>query len=139
MQREMRQLYGLLEKAKAERVEMRKKHQMCTKQLDVQIKKNEAIQAQYDIDREIFAKMIQDDREKFSRETIGLRNLVEGYETQHEGLIHLCVTRQNTYLNDIRKLTRSLLKIKNTCADQVRSASELDTCLINIDVASLDS
>jgi hypothetical protein len=116
--REVQQLYGLLKQAKSERA-----HKLALindlRDKVLQLKRNTSdTRRQCELDREIFARMIKEDRESYTKKLERLEQQLESLSAEKKGTINWAKKKQDDYLKETEQLHGELQKAKQDAISQ---------------------
>ncbi|GLD93065.1 hypothetical protein PINS_up001657 [Pythium insidiosum] len=122
---EVKMLQSILKKAKAERHVFKKKIKAAEERLRVERQKIEKEEIRFQVDREIFAKILQDDRDAYKQEVnLLVQKMTELQREKHE-LFLWTKEQQERHLHEIRKLTRALGRTKKMVEEQASKSMEV--------------
>ncbi|ETP47563.1 hypothetical protein F442_06502 [Phytophthora nicotianae P10297] len=116
---DVRVLQAILEKAKAERHAFKKKVKTSEEKLRAERAKMAQEEIRFQVDREIFAKIIKDDRDAYNQEVDLLVQKVAAIQKEKYELFVWAKEQQERHLQEIRKLTRALGRTKRVVDEQV--------------------
>ncbi|ETL96324.1 hypothetical protein L917_06144 [Phytophthora nicotianae] len=120
---DVRVLQAILEKAKAERHAFKKKVKTSEEKLRAERAKMAQEEIRFQVDREIFAKIIKDDRDAYNQEVDLLVQKVAAIQKEKYELFVWAKEQQERHLQEIRKLTRALGRTKRVVDEQVATKS----------------
>ncbi|KAF4038099.1 hypothetical protein GN244_ATG09874 [Phytophthora infestans] len=120
---DVRALQAILEKAKAERHAFKKKVKTSEEKLRVERAKMAQEEIRFQVDREIFAKIIKDDRDAYNKEVDFLVEKVTAVQKEKHELFVWANEQQERHLQEIRKLTRALGRAKRVVDEQATKSS----------------
>ncbi|DBA02373.1 TPA: hypothetical protein N0F65_007192 [Lagenidium giganteum] len=115
---DVKTLQSILKKAKAERNAFKMKIKAGEEKLRSEKTKIEKDELRFQVDREIFAKIIQDDRDGYKYEVNLLVQKMNEIQKEKFELYMWAKQAQERYLQEIRKLTRSLGKTRKAVQEQ---------------------
>ncbi|GAB9471682.1 hypothetical protein Gpo141_00008884 [Globisporangium polare] len=111
-------LQSILKKAKTERHSFKKKIKSTEEKLQQERKKIEQDEVRFQVDREIFAKILKDDRDSYKYEVnLLVQKMTELQKEKHE-LFVWAKEQQERHLQEIRKLTRALGRTRKAIDEQ---------------------
>ncbi|KAE9033873.1 hypothetical protein PR001_g8053 [Phytophthora rubi] len=122
---DVRVLQAILQKAKAERHAFKKKVKASEEKLRVERAKMAQEEIRFQVDREIFAKIIKDDRDAYNQEVDILVQKVATIQKEKYDLFLWAKEQQDRHLQEIRKLTRALGRTKRIVDDQATKSMEV--------------
>ncbi|KAG3004932.1 hypothetical protein PC120_g18279 [Phytophthora cactorum] len=122
---DVRVLQSILEKAKAERHAFKKKVKTSEEKLRIERAKMAQEEIRFQVDREIFAKIIKDDRDAYNQEVDILVQKVEATQKEKYELFLWAKEQQERHLQEIRKLTRALGRTKRVVDEQATKSMEV--------------
>ncbi|KAE9191786.1 hypothetical protein PF005_g18706 [Phytophthora fragariae] len=122
---DVRVLQAILQKAKAERHAFKKKVKASEEKLRVERAKMAQEEIRFQVDREIFAKIIKDDRDAYYQEVDILVQKVATIQKEKYDLFLWAKEQQDRHLQEIRKLTRALGRTKRIVDDQATKSMEV--------------
>ncbi|ETK89741.1 hypothetical protein F441_06465 [Phytophthora nicotianae CJ01A1] len=122
---DVRVLQAILEKAKAERHAFKKKVKTSEEKLRAERAKMAQEEIRFQVDREIFAKIIKDDRDAYNQEVDLLVQKVAAIQKEKYELFVWAKEQQERHLQEIRKLTRALGRTKRVVDEQATKSIEV--------------
>ncbi|ETI49851.1 hypothetical protein L914_06266 [Phytophthora nicotianae] len=122
---DVRVLQAILEKAKAERHAFKKKVKTSEEKLRAERAKMAQEEICFQVDREIFAKIIKDDRDAYNQEVDLLVQKVAAIQKEKYELFVWAKEQQERHLQEIRKLTRALGRTKRVVDEQATKSIEV--------------
>ncbi|KAG7385335.1 hypothetical protein PHYPSEUDO_001637 [Phytophthora pseudosyringae] len=122
---DVRVLQSILQKAKAERHVFKKKVKASEEKLRVERAKMAQEEIRFQVDREIFARIIKDDRDAYNQEVDILVQKVAAIQRDKYELFVWAKEQQERYLQEIRKLTRALGRTKRVVDEQAAKSMEV--------------
>ncbi|KAL3667926.1 hypothetical protein V7S43_006803 [Phytophthora oleae] len=122
---DVRVLQSILQKAKAERHAFKKKVKLSEENLRIERAKMAQEEIRFQIDREIFAKIIKDDRDNYNHEMEILVHKVAVIQKEKYELFVWATEQQERHLQEIRKLTRALGRTKRVVDEQTVKSMEV--------------
>ncbi|KAF0720451.1 Aste57867_295 [Aphanomyces stellatus] len=127
MRKDINVLQSILKKAKAERNEFKKAIKQSEEKLRHEIeRKNEVMEGlKNEIDKEIFTKIIKDDRDRYRQQVVELTEKIRRLEKEKYEVFVWAKNNQETCLLEMRKLTRALIKAKKMADEQSHDSKEL--------------
>ncbi|TMW63325.1 hypothetical protein Poli38472_002266 [Pythium oligandrum] len=120
LSQDVKVLQSILKKAKAERHAFKKKIKAVEDRLLLEREKIEKEEIRFQVDREIFAKILQDDRDSYKHEVNLLVQKMTELQKEKHALYLWAKEQQERHLQEIRKLTRALGRTKKLVEEQVR-------------------
>ncbi|RQM11962.1 hypothetical protein B5M09_000841 [Aphanomyces astaci] len=107
--------------AKAERSEFKKTIKQSEDRLRYECEKKKEEGLKNEIDKEIFTKIIKDDRDRYRHQVMELTDRIKRLEREKYDMFMWAKQNQDHCLLEMRKLTRALIKAKKMADEQVGS------------------
>merc|ERR1711865_395646 len=126
--RETRQLYKLLQRAKSERLEQDKVVGDLQGRLDAVNQQKDQAMKKYEMDRDIYARMLKEDRDNYGRKMQRAEQAIDEMKTEQTEAIDWAKSKQETYLKDTQELQTQLSAAKH---EAVQQALEYNNVLAN--------
>ncbi|ETW00368.1 hypothetical protein H310_07013 [Aphanomyces invadans] len=125
MRKDIHILQAILKKAKAERSEFKKAIKLSEERLRFECEKKKEEGLKNEIDKEIFTKIIKDDRDRYRQQVMELTDRIKRLEREKYEVFLWAKHNQDNCMLEMRKLTRALIKAKKMADEQSHDSKEL--------------